>query len=477
MNIDADKKTSALLWTGRVLLALLFAVWPVAHTISLRDLLLVLTLALFGYLAWAARPMAGWRDLKWPAGLYLALTVWMVVVAFFISTETAWSLDEIRGQWLKGALALLLGGCTAYAFGRAGWLTRGLMVLFGVLLLHALYVDAVAIKGLVEAWFDPTRLTSLPRHVGIHPGSEEYGYLTLLRSYEWDQLMATDGPDKSNVLSNLLLYFLLAEILFRAGFRRRCLPYENNVLAAVLLAVVFSIYIERARNGILEIIFVLLLFGSLLFAVHRRRFSKRAVAVGLFLVLLIPTMTGYVSFKTDPRWQSLWQTVPIALDTRTHTAWLDLNSPLPRLPDGKLVNRSNYMRIARLKGGMELALERPWGVGYGRNAFGHAVMKKYGIAASHSHSGFVDMAIGIGLPGALLWVAFLVSLAVLGARGYRRHRHYPALLLLFVTTGYGVRMVLDSITRDHMLQMFLFLAAFLAVAAVRMPDDKTVPAA
>ena len=37
--------------------------------------------------------------------------------------------------------------------------------------------------------------------------------------------------------------------------------------------------------------------------------------------------------------------------------------------------------------------------------------------------------------------------------------------MLWAVAGFGIRMVLDSIIRDHMLQMFLFLAAFLAVMA------------
>ena len=126
---------------------------------------------------------------------------------------------------------------------------------------------------------------------------------------------------------------------------------------------------------------------------------------------------------------------------------------------------SNYMRLARMKAGVDLTLENPWGVGFGRNAFGHAVMKKYGESSSHSHSGLIDLAVGTGIPGTLLWIGFLASLATLGWRSFRRTQDYCALALLLLVTGYGTRMVLDSTIRDHMLQMFLFLAAFLAVIA------------
>ena len=95
---------------GLLIMGLLFFVWPIAHTATLRDLLLVLNLALFGYLAW----QKGWPgkvlwELSLPAAILLAFTLWMYVVAVFISAETAWSLDEIQSQWWRALVALLIG--------------------------------------------------------------------------------------------------------------------------------------------------------------------------------------------------------------------------------------------------------------------------------------------------------------------------------------------------------------------------------
>lgn len=465
------RTTQALQWAGLGLLTLLFGVWPIPHTISLRDLLLLLAVATFGYLVWRVRPAGWWRELVWPLGFYIALTLWIIIVALFISSETAWSLGEIRGQWLKGLLAMVAGGLAALVFVRVGWLSRSLIVLFCILLLHALYVDVVALKGLIEAWQDVGRLDHLSLHGGVPPGDPEYHYLTLLRSYVWGQVMLTEGPDKSNFLSNLLLYFLLAELLHRLIVRRRWLPIGSVALAAMFIVVLYSIHVERVRNGFIEVSMVVLLFGALWLVTLRRHLGRSGLALAFGALLLLPVTVGYVSFATDARWQTFWQTIPVALDTQHHTAWLDLDSPLPVLPSGELVNRSNYMRIARLKGGAELALEHPLGVGYGRNAFGHIVKQKYGVSASHSHSGLIDMALGVGVPGALLWCAFLLSVGVVAARRCARLYDLPSTLLLFVVTGYGVRMVFDSVVRDHMLQMFLFLAAFLAVAATARPSS------
>lgn len=468
------RTTRALPWAGLVFLMLLFVVWPIPHTISLRDLLLLLVVATFGYLVWRARPAGWWRGLAWPLGFYIALTLWIVIVALFISPETAWSLGEIRGQWLKGMFALVAGGLAALVLAHtSGGLSRGIVVIFGVLLMHTLYVDAVAIQGIVEAWVNPeNRLAALVWHVGISPGSADYGYLTLLR-HEWDTVMFTGGPDKSNLLSNLLLYLMLAEFFVRLVHRRRMLPFNNTILFLALVAALFSLYVERVRNGLGELIVVLLLFGVLLLRAYRGRVDRRVFRTGVVVLLLLPLAIGYISYKTDSRWQSLWQTVPVALDTQSHKAWMDQNKyPMPLLPSGEQVSGSNYLRIARAKVSFEFIREHPWGMGFGRNIFGHAVKRKYGENPSHSHSGLIDMALGIGIPGILLWSGFLISIAYVAGREYARARSFSALLLLFVVTGYGVRMVFDSIVRDHMLQMFLFLAAFLAVAATAGPPSR-----
>ncbi len=463
--------TQALQWAGLVFLMLLFVVWPIPHTISLRDLLLLLVVVTFGYLVLRARPAGWWRELVWPLGFYIALTLWIVIVALFISPETAWSLGEIRGQWLKGLLAMVAGGLAALALAYTSeGVSRGIVVIFGALLAHTLYMDAIAIKGIVEASINPEeRLASLVWHIGIAPDSADYGYLTLLR-HEWDSVMLTGGPDKSNLLSNSLLYFLLTEFFVRLVHRRRVLPSNNAILFLVLAAAMFSLYVERVRNGLGELIVVLLLFSVLLLRAYRGRFNRRMLRLGTAVLLLLPLAIGYISYKTDSRWQSLWQTIPVALDTQSHKAWMDQNKyPMPLLPNGEQVSGSNYLRIARAKVSFEFIREHPWGMGFGRNIFGHAVKRQYGENPSHSHSGLIDMALGIGIPGIFLWGGFLVSIAYVAGRGYVRARSYSALLLLFVVTGYGVRMVFDSIVRDHMLQMFLFLAAFLAVAATTGP--------
>ena len=423
---------------GLALVAALFFIWPIPRTTSLRDLLLVVCLGLFAYLAYrnSRRVPIHWQLLRVPFGLYLVLSVWIVFVAIAISEETAWSLNEIRSQWLKATIALVAGGLLGAAIRNDDNTLRLILTIMGIaLLLHVFYVAYQALS----VW--PQQKIMAASAAGL-----------------------TGGPDKSSYLTNMLLYLLLAEIFIRSVFHRRFLPVGDIPLAAFTVVALFTMYAEAVRNGVAELIVVLGLTVILVMRESDR--VHRLVVTGIASVFLVIILVlGFLSMHKDERWQTFIETVPIALDIEKNKAWINETLPQPRLADGQAVDWSNYMRLARMKAGANLTLENPWGVGFGRNAFGHAVMKKYGESSAHSHSGLIDLAVGTGIPGTLLWIGFLASLATLAWRSFRRTRDYCALALLLLVTGYSTRMVLDSIIRDHMLQMFLFLAAFLAVIA------------
>lgn len=424
-----------LMIAGVLLVGIFIFVLPVPHTISLRDLLLLVLLCVFGYLAWRARPSsAWWRELRLPLSLYLILTLWLLVVALWISQETAWSLGEIRGQWLKASAAWIAGMLAALAAQAEERSARAvLLAVFLALLIHVLYLDIEALLALIKSG-------QLPRRIGG----------------------LTEGPDRLNYLTNILFAFLLTELLGR--LRRRRLPLGYGLLGVVLAAVLFSVYIAQLRNGALPLMLMGLLFAVLYYRQVRARIGKPALAAVGALVVSGVILFAYLSTESDSRWGDFRETIPIALDTQNHKAWLDpVKYPYPSLPGGQPVNESNYLRIAWLKEGGLLVLEHPLGVGFGREAFEVGLRKKYGEGHGYTHSGVLDLAIGTGIPGAMLWLGFLGGLFHVAWRRFSVSENYHALLLMFLIADFGSRMFVDSIIRDHMLQQFLFLAGLASV--------------
>lgn len=420
------------------LVGALFFVWPIPHTISASDLLLVLSLCLFGYLAWQRGwPRRSFRGLLLPAAVLVALTAWIYLVAFFISPETSWSLDEISSQWIRGLMALSAGALAATAVSTNPDLMRkALFVIIIALLLHVLYVDLEA----VYLWWHGQ---SLERLAGL-----------------------TEGPDKINYLTNMLFCFLLAEFFLRICHKNRLLPFGNGILLATLALAVISEFAELTRNGIFTLVLMLLTLCALYLAEQGKQLKKSTMVAGVvtMLFLVVAGLGLVVAARQSYSLNNLIGTVSIAWNTEHYKAWRDDGREgWPTLPGGETVDPSAYQRIAWLKEGLLLVKQHPLGIGFGRNAFGHGLKAKYGEGSGHSHSGLLDLAIGVGVPGALLWLGLIVILMRLTWKQYRATHSYVALLLLLVLTDYGARMVLDSIIRDHMLQQFMFLTGLAAV--------------
>ncbi len=227
---------------------------------------------------------------------------------------------------------------------------------------------------------------------------------------------------------------------------------------------IFSIYVVGTRLG--AITFLFLTFALGLFFINNMENKKAAIAI--FISIFIGGFTVlYMNIKTDKRWQTLFNTIPIALQTEKYKYWLDRKKyKKPLLPNGKPINDSNYLRPAQLKVASELFLENPLGVGFGRRAYKHALLKKYGEGHGHPHSGLLNLAIGVGIIGTIFWILFSLSLIYFGYKRYIKYHSIPSLILFFIVIGFNSRSFIDMTFQNHNLVMFMMLAGLLSFASL-----------
>ena len=284
--------------------------------------------------------------------------------------------------------------------------------------------------------------------------------------------------EKFSFVNNTFAAILIAEILQRTIEKRRWLDLPNWLLGLSLLLVLLCSYWLRVRNGNLGLVFLIIVAGLMTLVRIRHRFRLRNLLLVLSIAGVGVLGIGTAFWKSDSRWQSFAETVPIALDTETHKAWLSRSiAPYPRLSNGAEVDPSNYERLAWIKEGLKLGWENPLGTGLNRNAFFDGLDRKYqmngAIRGGHSHSGVVDFFIANGLPGLLLWFAFLLSLTILGWRTFTGTHMAMGLMLIFLISGFFSRSLVDSNIRDHVLQQFLFMVAvFASLCAAVIPGSQ-----
>lgn len=261
---------------------------------------------------------------------------------------------------------------------------------------------------------------------------------------------------------------IIVEFIFRLKNKKRILQIGSFWLVFFLFLCIFASIIAGMRFGAISIFFMSFGILLILIIVNKNLNKKTKGLVSMFFLILC-TLPLLYNAKTDKRWYSLIETIPIAIDTENYTYWRDNENP-PVLKNGDIVDHSNYMRIAWAVRGIKYIKSDIFGIGYGKNVFGHAIQKyensPKSIRGSHSHSGVIDFTIGVGILGLLLWLYFIGKIIVSMALMYANYSNYFSLFSLFFTSSFFIRSLVDSNMRDHMFkQFFLILGIVLTLAA------------
>ncbi len=413
-------------WIMLALIASVLFALPIPHTIALRNLLLLSLI----FLAFPQARRFSFSRLAAPLSPWLLLALWIPLQALFISDSTAASLREYLGHFLLPLVMLVTGVALSHAVVRGDKGTRWLLVaMMAPLLVHLAYGEWASFS----AW--------------------------LKQGYPLRQMGLTEGPDKLNYLTLSLLALLFGWLGERL-LRRRITPPFVAGWFLLFLAALAGLYVTYMRLGYLMVLAMGVVFSVTLLWRHRKKLAPRQrVALALVLVAVIGAVA--INVRQDPRWQTLFDTPKTVLASHeSNLYWLDFKGAPPRLPNGEVAEISNYLRLSWYLEGARMIEQWPLGLGYSRNAFGHGLKKRYGRGHGHSHSGWIDLALGAGIPALLLWIAGLFSMGWFALR-HLEQAPLPAFALLLVLVDFGLRSAVDSVIRDHMFIQFMLTSGLL----------------
>ncbi|MFQ5480863.1 MAG: O-antigen ligase family protein [Thermodesulfobacteriota bacterium] len=421
-------------------------VLPIPHILILRETALFISIALMLY------ALGGHKEtffevlssLKVQAALFTLFAGWVLFLALFISDDTVWALTEIKTQWVMGSLALLLGiGVAALARQGALKLRTALTVIFWTLVIH---VVAINVDGLYRII------------TGLYSGQPFGGLTALTRSVGG----MTIGPIDASVLASILFVFLLTELIVRALYKRRLLRASKAVIIISFILVALCSLLTGMRN-VVEVpiilsaaIFILIASGG--------RVRKNVLYSSLILVPLAFSVI-FLTYKSDKRWSDFFDCFTLVMEQKEPAKIIAFSatSHYPRLPDNRPVNISNFIRLTKYRVGFNIIRANPLGIGYGRNAFGHYIKGLYNKGAGYnSDSSLLDISIGTGLVGVALFGALIFSILAKSYKAFRQRGDFYALLLFLLIICFTSRMVFDSVFRDHLLEVFMFVTGLLS---------------
>ena len=419
--MEVRRGQSAKQWLFAAWLAAVVFVFPIPHTIALRNLLL-----LAGVLAllWACRKSMPGRvpSLRPAAWCLIALTSWITFHSIAVAPAPTLALDNLRGDWIVPLLtaALAVWAAARLPQGRAAQaVTLALAAHMVWLLGWQLHLWLVA-----GAW--PFKATPFAAY------------------------------DYQGTLNSFFLSLLVADRLAWVLEKYSPLALGQRFGWALLLLSLVSDIALQSRNSTTITVLLLLAAGLALLRASSRQWRVIAIATGMIV------MVGSGSLSFDSRWQGLRESTAVGWSSPS-LYWLTNDAATrPVTPSGAGLEESAYLRTAWAHQAMQAIGEHPLGLGFGRDGFGRAIAEKYNSPGMvSSHSGWLDFALGAGLPG----LALLLLTAGLAIRGgwmsFRQHGDGAGLMLSFLVGGYSVRCLLDGHLSGWRLGLFAFICGVL----------------
>ena len=376
-----------------VTFVVLYSVWILPEIAAWRNTSLVIGAALGLYVTYQYRLLLLNKQAL-PIWLVGMLFVWASFHLLFLSQNPVVQLIEFKGIWKRALLAVIfalgLGLSIANNTERIKKWAWPLIYL-GLLMPTLIYLLKWTLTHYGQSIFG---LESISPFLKVYPGSQ------LFYVPKTDYVVFC-LPTLAVALGQILT--LLQEK--RIKWAQLC------IYGASIAAVSFVFYGQNVKNGFVYEGLLFILFLLMMVVATKKHWTS--IKVGIVVLILIGVgFAGYKHIQQNDSWTTFAADSKIAVQLDRYQEWKFVGEkgyPLNEL--GKTVSPTNYERIAWGLVGMRLFQENLLGYGLIENSFGPLVNKKWpesSVRLTHAHSGWLDLVLGLGLPGIILVLVALI---------------------------------------------------------------------
>lgn len=189
----------------------------------------------------------------------------------------------------------------------------------------------------------------------------------------------------------------------------RCLNIALYVL--VIAATMFLFYAQNTKNGMAyAVLCIALFFSIILFKGSVKTYFWRKILFFAMALIAISILL-YPHIQKNNTWRTLISDTRIGFQLEKYPQWRYGGARgYPTNEFGGEVSRTTYERAAWLKAGLQLSAETPVGYGLVEDSFKSMAYAKWpdAMELSHSHSGWLDLLLGVGMPGFFCLISSLV---------------------------------------------------------------------
>ena len=445
--IKRETSAATLLFAAAVLLA----IWPLPDTMAFRNLMLLCGgVAAVSLLRRDVNPFK--QSNAWPVYVLFGFFIWLVLHLTLLAGNFEEQWHEFTGDWLRSFLAAIMG------------------LALGQVLANPKRQLPQRLQSIQE----PLLICGLAGTVAIF--CIRYAY-EVVHTGQWLHLDFYMTPYLGKtplvIFGGLFLPVLLIKLL---SARERKSPASWYFYAPLgIAATIFSYYFANTKNGIavFSLLFVYFLFriASTGKIIH----SQRKVFFVMLLACIL--LTGFVlkhHLETNPAWSNLIADYKVSKNIEQNSNWKDRVSPLPLNQYGLPVNGSTYERVAWGQAGLELLKEHPLGYGQIHHSFGALALQKWsdfqkpgGKNRGATHSGWLDFALGFGVPGLLLvWIPLGVSFM-----RARKRSDFWSTYAVWAIPVIAVSYLTTEVCTDHFIELLFFMTALFCGLTLKRSNE------
>jgi len=388
---------SWILWLQCISFVILFGIWAVPETILIRHVCLIMG-ALLGLYVIVRNDRLLFTKRAVPIGLLFLLFGWALFQLFYLETNPHLQFDELTSIWKRTMLGFIFA--VGFGLGLAGYgqdqdpkvIQRQSRMIWGLIYFGFMLPTLIYLVKYIITFEAPKFGLNAPEYLKLHYFSLPF-YM----------------PKTVYVAFCLPLFAIsLGQIAGEIG-KRQWRPFFIYLNVASCVAVLFVFSAENIKNGVLHAIILFVFFCVALFLQHRARIQLK----GAFMFLLMVVALGFFALshvKKNESWSSLLADARIAIQIDRYEHWkFNGAQGYPNNGLGKRVSDTNYERIAWGVAGTQLLVDNPLGYGLIERSFGHLAKERWPESKLHqSHSGWLDLALGLGLPGIVLILVPLI---------------------------------------------------------------------
>jgi O-antigen ligase len=432
----------------------LLAIWALPETIAFRHVFIGL-----GFIASLFYLKPRLNLLKsigaWPLWILLSLFVWLLVHLWFFSMQPSLQFGELRSTWARSLGVLPLG------------------------LALGLYLSSFSSQTTLDINGAPGKI-SLLLFVGLcaTPLIFMSGYLE--QSFEAKQWLSVhakpwyDFPylQKPPFVVATALLLPMCCILLQHVIKNQANWWWGILAIIAIILCVSSNYLSNTKNGMAMVAFIMGGFG--LYAMWDAIFgwAKSSFAKRIFSILVVVCILGGVGWgvkshlQQNPAWAHIIANAKVGMDIDRQNFWKNryIYSAVPLNEYQVPVDGSTYERTAWFTAGVRLLQERPQGYGLTQQSFGWMAGERWpdfyppiGSLRGMTHSGWLDLALGIGIPGVLL---ILIPLGVAWYRSLKMNTLWGSYVSWTVPAFTLTWLITEVIGARHFIELMVFITAF-----------------